>query len=125
MSGEKILEDRIDDIERAEQRIEKEEKRILEVEKDILKSVKDQPIEVFSVSSGESKHKIHLFRTVIVKKIVRHKLIFAIISTVALVLIWRGTWHIIDEIPFLNISIVSLLVGIFIIWAFKKYTDMH
>ena len=99
-------------IERAEDQILQEEKKILAAEKEIIKS-------------GLQTTSLPILRSVLVKKISRHKLLFALVATIGMVLIWRGTWHTVDELPILNISLVSLLVGVLVLWFLKKYTDLH
>ncbi|OGE31591.1 hypothetical protein A2631_00450 [Candidatus Daviesbacteria bacterium RIFCSPHIGHO2_01_FULL_44_29] len=115
----------IDKIESAEEKIELNEAKILEEERKILSSVKETPVNIFDLDPGTTKRKIHLFRLTIIKKIARHKLLYGIVVTISLVLIWRGLWHTIDELPIISISLVSLGVGLLSIWILKKYTDLH
>ncbi len=44
-------------------------------------------------------------------KLSHHPLFYAFISGVGVVLFWRGVWHTADQIPYLQIGVVSLLVG--------------
>lgn len=115
----------LDQIEQAEEKIENHETKILQEEERILKEVKDNPAQVFSIDPGITKREIHLFRLALVKKLSRHKLTFALLVGFAIVLVWRGAWGVVDEVPVLNIALVSLALGILILWILKKYTDLH
>lgn len=44
-----------------------------------------------------------------------HPLFYAFISGIGVVLFWRGVWHTADEIPYLQVGVVSLLVGTIIL----------
>lgn len=111
-------------IQEAEERIRLEEERILDSERLIVKAIKDKPLTSIITISG-SKKRLEFVRMRVLRKIAKHKLLFAIIVTVTFVLIWRGTWGVIDELPILSIPIVSLLVGVLLVWLLRKYSELE
>lgn len=121
---EKNILDEAKEIERSEQSIKEHERRILESERNILSHMKNKPKTLF-INSDLTKQELHFLRMTFIRKIARHKLLYAILITLTFVLVWRGTWHTIDEIPILNHSLVSLGVGIFLVWLLKKATDLQ
>ncbi|MDO8618407.1 MAG: hypothetical protein Q7R49_00515 [Candidatus Daviesbacteria bacterium] len=124
----KLEEDKIlkeaEKIEEAEKRIKEEEKKILSSEEEILKSSKNKKSGVFDVDEGLTQRELQIFRLLFIKKLTKHKLISALVVIIATVLIWRGIWHTADDIPILSYSLVSLGVGILLLWILKKYTDL-
>src|SRR5581483_9203054 len=47
-----------------------------------------------------------------IKKLkLRHKVIFAFIVFFGINLLWYGMWGLVEEIPFLNIPVISLIIG--------------
>ncbi len=111
-------------IKKAEQRIDQEEKEILLSEKKVLDVLHKSPLAAFKLEDGLSPREAAFFRSLLLRKISKHRLIFALVVTVGTVLIWRGIWHSADELPIISSAVVSLVVGIGILWLVKKYTDL-
>lgn len=111
-------------IEEAEEKIKEEEKKILSSQDEILKNTKNKKSQVFSINEGLTSRELQIFRLLFIKKLTRHKLISALVVITATVLIWRGIWHTVDDIPILSYSLISLGVGIFLLWIIRKYKDV-
>ena len=123
---EKQIHKEVEKIEKAEERIEKEESEILSAEKKIIQSLNRRPLSAFFIEPGTTAKELGFFRSIFVRRFSRkQRLLFALIVTFAVVLIWRGIWEIVDIIPFLSFAVVSLIVGILLIWFLQKYTDLH
>ncbi len=124
----KLEEDKIlkegEKIEKAEERIKEEEKKILSSQEEILKSSKDKKSNIFAVDEGLTSRELQIFRLLFIKKLTKHKLISALVVITATVLIWRGIWYMADDIPILSYSLVSLGVGILLLWIIRKYKDV-
>lgn len=112
---EKVLMEEVDKIEEAQDNIEKEEKEILRSEKRVSS---------YLVDSGLSVRRLNFFRLVFSNRISKHKLLFALLLTLAIVLIWRGFWLAIDSVPILSNWPVSIVVGAFIVWLLRRYTAL-
>lgn len=111
-------------IEQAEKRIEKEEKELLRAESTILRKFGNKGL--IRLFEGErSLRTLNYLRAVFVKRIERHKFLFAVIVTFSLVLIWRGTWETVDKLPIISDALISLIIGYFLIWLIEKYTELH
>ncbi len=108
----------------AEQRIKEEEKKILSSEEEILKNIKGQPSKALGVDEGVSKRELRFVRLMYLKKLAKHRFISTLIIIAATVLVWRGIWHSVDELPILSYSLVSLGVGIILLWIINRYTKL-
>lgn len=122
---EKEIIEEADRIERAEENIKREEKKILEAEKNIASSYQKNSIFSLMVDRGLSTKGLGLVRNLFARRVSKHRLVFALIATTGVVLIWRGIWHAADELPIISGSLISLGVGVLLIWLIKKYTDLH
>ncbi len=111
-------------IEEAEERIKKEEKRILSSEAEILENIKGKSSKALEIDEGVSKRELKFLRLIFLRRLARHKFISTLLIIIATVLIWRGIWHGVDELPFLSYSLVSLGVGIIILWIINRYTKL-
>lgn len=111
-------------IQATEKRIDKEEKKILAQESKILTYLRSGTSTSTLLSSIVSRG-FYFTRLVFLRKLSKHKLLSTLLVTLAAVLIWRGIWHTIDEVPFISYSIVSLALGILLIWLLQKYSDLH
>lgn len=124
----KLEEDKIlkeaEKIEEAEEKIKAEEKKIADSQEEILKNSKNNKSSIFGVDEGLTQRELQIFRLLFIKKLTKHKLISALMVITATVLIWRGIWHTIDDTPILSYSLVSLGVGILLLWILRKYTDL-
>lgn len=122
---EKTILEEAEEIEKAERAIKEHERTILESERNILGHLKNKPVRNLLINKNLTKQELHFLRMTFIRKIAKHKLFYAILITLTFVLVWRGTWHTIDEIPILNHALVSLGVGVFLVWLLKKTTDLQ
>ena len=44
-----------------------------------------------------------------------HKIIFALVGVVGIILVWRGIWTLVDTTPFFNTPIISIIAGLFLV----------
>ncbi|MBI2613781.1 MAG: hypothetical protein HYW62_03335 [Candidatus Levybacteria bacterium] len=44
-----------------------------------------------------------------------HRIIFTLLGTMGIVLIWRGTWNLFDKTPLLNDPLISILAGLLLV----------
>lgn len=109
-------------IEAAEERITQEEKRILSSEQAILRSTRPGIKSLFRGKLTPPER--YFVKQRIIKRFAKHKFLFSLLFTIGVVLVWRGIWHTADVTPLLSISVVSLGVGLFILWAIDRYTDL-
>lgn len=121
---EEKLEEIVERVEQAEERIEKEERKIISAQESLLKRFKTKTVG-YVLTKGLTQEDVNYLKKVFVLRIARHKFIFAVLVTFALVSIWRGTWHTLDETPILSNALISLLIGYLIIWLLEKYTELH
>lgn len=49
-----------------------------------------------------------------------HKLLFPLVITAGVVLVWRGLTGIFDATPLVSYSFISLALGIIILWVFNR-----
>lgn len=110
-------------IKQTEAHIREDEKKIVGAEKVIMGSIRKHPIRAL-LPGGFNARELELVKAVFTRKITRHRLLMAILATIGVVLVWRGIWHTADELPLISISVVSLLIGIIILWLIKRYTDL-
>lgn len=111
-------------IEVAEKRVNKEEKNILRAEKKVFDLLNKNPMTAFKIDDGLSRKETAFFHSYLLKKFSKHKLVFALVVIVGNVLIWRGIWHTADQLPIISSALVSLILGIGLLWLMKKYTDL-
>jgi hypothetical protein len=110
-------------IKQTEAHIREDERKIVDAEKVIMGSIKKHPIRAL-LPGGFNARELGLVKAVFTRKITRHRLVMAVLATIGVVLVWRGIWHAADELPFVSISLVSLLIGVGILWVIKRYTDL-
>lgn len=111
-------------IERSEELIAREEKKIEDHEKRIARNLHQLSYDALR-ERVITLRGFNYLRQVFLRKVGRRKLLFALFVTLGWVFVWRGVWHTIDEIPILNLSVVSLGIGVFIIWLLKEFTNPH
>lgn len=59
-------------------------------------------------SVGNKFSKIKRFR-------LHHKLIFALIGIIGIIMVWRGVWTLIDTTPFFNAPVISIILGLLLV----------
>lgn len=90
-----------------EQKIEQEEAEILKVDKVVAGSIKD-----FSQ-----------LRSNFARRIAKHRFIYTLLISLGVVMVWRGMWELTESI--ITSSLVSLGLGVVLLWLIKKHTDIH
>lgn len=118
------------------QEIAEKEKQILNEEKKITdqaeKFLKIQPV-IKQILQKEQTvlqeetvvtTELNFFQRFFVNRAKKHKMIFQIIIVLGIVLVWRGLWGIFDQIPIISSAIISLLVGLSVLWLFNRITDL-
>jgi hypothetical protein len=110
-------------IKESEHRIQEEEKQILILEEQILKQIKHHPIRTLA-RGGFTRKELQILHKVFVRKLAKHRLVFTVIITFGVVLIWRGFWEVTAVLPLLSSPIVCLIVGFIVLWGVKKYTEL-
>lgn len=106
--------EKVDKVIEQQKVLAKNEKVILEqvaVEEKEGEHVEEQVEKVTEISSIQSSF---IVRT---KK---HKFLFPLIITAGVVLVWRGLSGIFDATPIISYSVISLFVGVGILWMFNR-----
>lgn len=52
-----------------------------------------------------------------------HRFIFQIIILCGVILVWRGLWGLFDQTPIISSFIVSVVIGLVLLWIFNKLTS--
>ncbi len=94
--------------EKAIEKIKSEEVHIEEEDTAILKGVR--------ASTG--------FRSKVVRRIAKHKILFTLITATAIILFWRGVWDVSSSVPVLSYPIAALLIGAVILIFIDRYSDL-
>ncbi len=68
----------------------------------------------------EKVESISMVQQNLITKAKHHKLLFPLIITAGVVLVWRGLTGIFDATPLVSYSFISLALGIIILWAFNR-----
>lgn len=112
-----------------EEKLLKEEEKIEKLEEQILKSETkisenlSSGIKTLS-KDGLTSSEASIIKRSVLRKIAKHKFIFTLLTTVAVVLVWKSVWNISDTLPILESSIGSLVVGLVMLWLIEKYTEL-
>lgn len=96
-------------IEAVEARIEADEAALIEAEADPL---------------ARGMKRMTRVRAAFVRNISRYRLIYSILGGVGVTLFWRGIWETSARLPILASSLAALVVGILILVAINRYTDL-
>jgi len=107
-------------IDKYREEIEEEEQEIEHLENKIS-SEEDQILKV--KGKGYPKARA-LFRTGFLRRFARHKLLYSLTVVAAVVLVWRGMWGLADMTPGLSNPIVSIVLGVFIIWLVDSISKL-
>lgn len=54
----------------------------------------------------------------------KHEVLFPLIAIVGIVLVWKGLWGILDQLPIVSYSAISLLLGVCILWIFNRVKSL-
>jgi hypothetical protein len=105
-----------------EKTIEKLEKEILQHEDKLITEKKQIGGNISA--NGKLMVSLQSRRHLFVRKFARHKFFYTMAISIGVVLVWRGIWEITSKLPILSESIVALIVGIGILWAVERYTEL-
>lgn len=53
-----------------------------------------------------------------------HKLLFPLVVGIGVILVWKGLWNLVDQVPLLSYSLISLSLGLIILWAFNRFNSL-
>lgn len=108
------------EISQLERKIEEKEEKILATEKKIFNAVGGLKF----ISDGISKFEAKFLRFSLVKKFHKHKTIYSIVTLFSIVMIWKGIWDLVDNAPGISSPLVSILLGITILWFTDKISEV-
>lgn len=129
-----FMQEKEEQIEKLEEKIISEEDEIKNLERKI--EVKEDKIlkghgKVFKLAGGinflfggDSKYHAKFIKSGFIKRFNKHKLIYGLTSIVSIVLIWRGVWHLADLTPGISNPIISILLGLFILWFIDRVSEL-
>ncbi len=100
------MKDELAEVKKEELKIVKEEKKIREEEKEIKQEIR---------GSG--------FQDLFVSRLRKHRFINTLLVTIGVVLVWRGLWDVSERL--IESSVVSLVLGLVLLWGIKKFSDLH
>ncbi len=109
---------------REEEKIEKTEEKLLKEEKVVIKTLESKQFETLLQSSSVLRD-LGKTKKGVIRKIAKHKFVFTLIVSTAIILVWRGIWEESAALPIISSSLVALLVGVGILWLIERYTDLH
>lgn len=102
-----------------------EQKEISHTEKILLDAVATDIQEDRQIAQEvRSVEKVTFLQKLFIRKMKRHEILFAIIVLMGVVLVWRGLWGIFDTTPVISYSVVSLFVGLFLLWLFDRIKSL-
>lgn len=73
---------------------------------------------------GLSRRELGLIHKSLLHHIGRHKLILGLIAIIGGVLLWHGLWNLVDITPLATNYVLSISIGLFLLWLFNKYSDV-
>lgn len=68
----------------------------------------------------EKVEEVSALQEKLITKAKHHQLLFPLVITAGVVLVWRGLTGIFDATPLVSYSFISLALGIIILWAFNR-----
>jgi hypothetical protein len=98
------------------------EKQLLLSERKLAKTIRVSHIKTLA-KDGLSRSEVGLIRRSFLRRYRKHKFIFAIVTALGAVLVWRGLWNIIDITPFLKNDFISIVTGFALLWLIDRYAD--
>lgn len=116
---EKIISEE-DEIKSLEHKIEVKEDKILKSHDRVFKMVGGLNF----LFGGDAKYHAKFIKSGFIKRFNKHKLIYGLTSIISIVLIWRGVWHLADSTPGISNPIVSILLGLFILWFIDRISEL-
>ena len=102
--------------------IKEEEKEILAREDKMEETLDSRPFKEI-LDAAPAIKEVSAFRLRVVRRMQKHRLIFALLIALGIVLVWRGLWEVTESL--ISSAFISLILGILLLWLTKKYTDLH
>lgn len=104
-----------------EAQIEDLEGEIITQEKHILKS-ENKIISISNIISNTlgKLSNIHIFRSNLIKRFNRHKVLYSFITLVSIVLIWTGLQTFIIKTPGISNPLIAIPAGLLIVWIIDR-----
>lgn len=101
------------------------QKKLAKKEEVILSEVSsDEKEEKTAIQDIEKVEKVTNLQKNLIIRVKNHKLLFPLIVGIGVVLVWRGLWNLFDSVPILSYSLISLSLGIVILWAFNRINSL-
>lgn len=127
MEPEKVLEkisEKEKQIVTEEKKITKQTEKLLEM-KPVMQALaqKEETIAVEEEKIVNSE--LNFFQRFFVSRAKKHKILFQLIILLGVVLVWRGLWDLFDQIPVISSALISIVVGLFLLWLFNRITDLN
>lgn len=116
---EKIISEE-DEIESLERKIETKEDKILKSHDKVFKMVGGFNF----LFGGDTKYHAKFIKSGFIKRFNKHRLIYGLTSIVSVVLIWRGVWQLADLTPGISNPIISIALGIFVLWFIDRVSEL-
>lgn len=92
---------------------------VLDQQKELVKK-QEVILEQVNTDEKEVQSEIEKVNSSFIVRTKSHKFLFPLIVTAGVVLVWRGLSGIFDATPLVNYSVVSLILGIAILWIFNN-----
>ncbi len=106
-----------------EKKIEDETKELLEVSTEVKKLVRAD-IQIDKQEEKLEEKEATDIQRFAIHNLKHHKIILTFVIFIAVILVWRGVWTIMDGISiftYTSTSIIALVVGIGVLWLLKKF----
>src|SRR5690348_3111229 len=98
-----------------------QQKELADKQEAILQQVAVEETEGESVEKEMQKvEEANAIQSSFIVRTKKHKFLFPLIITAAVVLVWRGLSGIFDATPLISYSAISLVLGVIILWVFNR-----
>ncbi len=107
-----------------EKELNKQAKKLSSIEsllRKLLSKKESITLEEEKIVSSE----LNFFQRYFVNKSRKHKIAVQIIIVLAIVMVWRGLWDLFDQLPVISSAIISLILGLFLLWIFNRFSDLN
>ncbi len=105
-----------------EKKITEEAEALLKIKPAIKKILEKEQVVVAEEAAVTTE--LNFFQRFFVTRARKHKAIFQVIIVAGVVLVWRGIWGIFDQMPIVSSAVISLIIGLILLWLFNKITDL-
>lgn len=102
-----------------------QQKELVKKQEVILEEVTDDEKEEETVVAEVGKvEKVTELQKNLIVHAKHHRLLFPLVVAAGVVLVWRGLWNLFDQVPILSYSLISLSLGLIILWAFNRMNSI-